>query len=117
MYRYSEQNLIEEPTKQLFVELGYEVMDCRDELMLENFPDVAYQDVAGLCKVATLDEIREQGYSLNPGRYVGVALEAEDDFDFHERLAELNDELQELNVEARELEEKIGVNIKAILEG
>ncbi|MDP6632578.1 MAG: N-6 DNA methylase [Dehalococcoidales bacterium] len=117
MYRYSEQNLIEEPTKQLFVELGYEVMDCRDELMLENFPDVAYQDVAGLCKVATLDEIREQGYSLNPGRYVGVALEAEDDFDFNEKLTELNDELQELNVEARELEEKIGVNIKAILEG
>jgi type I restriction enzyme M protein len=86
-----------------------------DELMLENFPDVTYQDVAGLCKVATLDEIREQGYSLNPGRYVGVALEEEDDFDFHERLAELNDELQGLNAEARELEERIGENVGRLL--
>mgnify|MGYP005831672923 CR=1 FL=1 len=83
--------------------------------MLENFPDVAYQDVAGLCKVATLDEIREQGYSLTPGRYVGVAPEEEDDFDFHERLAELNDELQTLNAEARELEERIGTNIEKLL--
>ncbi|PZC48314.1 MAG: type I restriction enzyme M protein [Chloroflexi bacterium] len=86
-----------------------------DELMLENFPDVVYQDVAGLCKVATLDEIREQGYSLNPGRYVGVALEEEDDFDFHERLTELNDELQGLNAEARELEERIGENMTVLL--
>ena len=87
-----------------------------DELVLENFPEGEYQDVAGLCKVATLDEIREQGYSLNPGRYVGVALEEEDDFDFHERLAELNDELQGLNAEARELEERIGANVSGLLE-
>ena len=86
-----------------------------DELMLESFPDVTYQDVAGLCKVATLDEIREQGYSLNPGRYVGVALEEEDDFDFHERLGELNDELQGLNAEARELEERISLNVDGLL--
>jgi len=88
-----------------------------DEMMLENFPDMAYQDVAGLCKVATLDEIHEQGYSLNPGRYVGVALEEEDDFDFHERLAELNDELQGLNAEARELEERIGGIVGQLLQG
>ena len=31
-----------------------------------------YADVAGLCKVATLNEIEAQGWSLNPGRYVGV---------------------------------------------
>jgi type I restriction enzyme M protein len=83
--------------------------------MLENFPDVTYQDVTGLCKVATLDEIREQGYSLNPGRYVGVALDEEDDFDFHERLAGLNDELQGLNAEARELEERIAANAGSLL--
>ena len=65
--------------------------------------------------MATLDEIREQSYSLNPSRYVGVALEAEDDFDFHERLTELNDELQGLNAEARELEERIGANIQGLL--
>jgi type I restriction enzyme M protein len=31
-----------------------------------------YTDIAGLCKVATLKEVEAQGWSLNPGRYVGV---------------------------------------------
>ncbi len=53
-----------------------------------------YEDVKGLCKVATLDEVREQGYSLNPGRYVGVAETVQEDFDFIERLEELNEELE-----------------------
>jgi len=47
---------------------------------------------------------RPQGFSLNPGRYVGVAEREADDFDFKERLEELNEELEILNVEARELE-------------
>ena len=33
-----------------------------------------YRDVPGLCKAATIKEIEAQGWSLNPGRYVGVAL-------------------------------------------
>lgn len=70
-----------------------------------------YEDVKGLCKVATLDDVREQGYSLNPGRYVGVAEAVEEDFDFTERLQELNEELEGLNLEARELEEEIYVVI------
>lgn len=86
-----------------------------DELMVENFPDLTYRDVPGLCKVATVDEIRAQGYSLNPGRYVGVADREEDDFDFHERLSELNEELEQLNVEARELEEVIARNLSSVL--
>ena len=57
--------------------------------------------MAGLCKVATLAEIEAQGWSLNPGRYVGVAARAEDDFDFKERLEELNEELETLNAEAQ----------------
>ena len=36
MYKYTEDNLIEQPTKQLFEELGYEVMDCLDEKVGEN---------------------------------------------------------------------------------
>lgn len=62
-----------------------------------------YIDVAGLCKVATLAEIEEQGWSLNPGRYVGVADREEDDFVFAERLEELSEELEVLNSEAGEL--------------
>jgi type I restriction enzyme M protein len=91
--------------------------DCKSKKMLkERFPDGKYQDVAGLCKVATLDEIEEQGWSLNPGRYVGVADREEDDFDFFERLEELNEELEVLNSEARELEYRIAENVASILE-
>jgi len=74
-----------------------------------------YEDIKGLCKVATLDEVREQGYSLNPGRYVGVAEAVEEDFDFVERLEELNEELEGLNLEAREIEEEISENVSKLL--
>jgi type I restriction enzyme M protein len=89
----------------------------RDKALLkEHFPKGKYTDVPGLCKVATLAEIEAQGWSLNPGRYVGVAEKAADDFDFKERLEELNEELETLNVEARELEERIGENVAKLLE-
>jgi len=86
------------------------------ELMAEHFPDGAYRDVAGLCKVATLDEIEAQGWSLNPGRYVGVAEREEDDFDFAERLTELHEELEVLNAEAHKLEERIAENVTQMLD-
>ena len=80
------------------------------------FPKLKYADVAGLCKVATLEEIEAQGWSLNPGRYVGVADRAEDDFVFAERLEELNEELEVLNSEASELEQRIANNVAKLLE-
>ena len=85
--------------------------------MEEDFPDEKYRDILGRCKVATIEEIKNQGYSLNPGRYVGVCKEEEDDFDFSERLHELNEELERLNAEAHELEEKIAENVVKILDG
>jgi len=76
-----------------------------------------YADVAGLCKAATLKEIEAQGWSLNPGRYVGVAVgEGESDEDFKERLETLSEELEALNVRARELELTIALNLAEILE-
>ena len=93
-----------------------EVTGAESEMLTETFPSGAYRDVAGLCKVATLAEIEAQGWSLNPGRYVGVAERKEaEDFDFAERLEELNEELEILNVEARELEERIAENVAQIL--
>jgi type I restriction enzyme M protein len=77
---------------------------------------IRYVDVPGLCKVATIQEIEEQGWSLNPGRYVGVADRKEDDFDFKERLEQLNEELETLNAQARELEERIAGNVAKLLE-
>jgi type I restriction enzyme M protein len=80
------------------------------------FPDLNYEDVAGLCKVATLQEIEEQGWSLNPARYVGAADRGEDDFIFAERLEELNEELEVLNSESSELEDRIANNVAKLLE-
>ena len=85
------------------------------ELMEASFPEGVYLDVPGLCKVATVTEIEAQGWSLNPGRYVGVAEREADAFDFSERLGELNEELEVLNAEAHQLEGQIAENVATIL--
>ena len=76
-----------------------------------------YADAAGLCKAATVTEIDAQGWSLNPGRYVGVAPgEQVSDEDFKEQLETLNEELETLNAQARDLEQTIARNVAEILE-
>lgn len=87
------------------------------EILEKCFSGLKYDDVAGLCKVATLEEVEKQGWSLNPGRYVGVAQGEEmEDFEFTERLETLYEELIVLNNESRNLEEKIDRNITRLLE-
>lgn len=86
-----------------------------EKITKEHFPKKKYKDVAGLCKIADLEEIEEQGMSLNPGRYVGIAEDDGDGFDFRERLEELSEELEGLNVESKELESIIAENIAKIL--
>ncbi len=93
-----------------------EVTNGSRAMLDEKFPEGVYADVLGLCRVATLAEIEVQGWSLNPGRYVGVAEREAEDFDFAERLEELNEELEVLNAEARELEERIAENVMMMLE-
>jgi type I restriction enzyme M protein len=79
--------------------------------------ELRYRDIPGLCKAATLVEIEAQGWSLNPGRYVGVAPGEEvSDEDFKEQLETLNEELESLNAQARELEQIIAANVAMILE-
>ena len=80
-------------------------------------PQIQYCDIPGLCKAATLAEIEAQGWSLNPGRYVGVAPGEEvSDEDFKEQLESLNEELETLNAQARELEGTIARNVAEILD-
>jgi len=86
------------------------------ELIRENFPKNKYVDVAGLCRVATLAEIEAQSWSLNPGRYVGVAQRAADDFEFAGRLQALNEELETLNAEASVLQSRIAENLEQVVE-
>jgi type I restriction enzyme M protein len=76
-----------------------------------------YSDVPGLCRAATLQDIEAQGWSLNPGRYVGVAVgEVLSDEDFKTQLETLNEELAALNAQARDLDQTIAGNVAAILE-
>lgn len=88
--------------------------------LTERFPDGKYQDVIGLCKVAKLegeDGIRDQDYSLNAGRYVGVVIEDDGmtETEFKETMLELNKELEKLNMEAKVLENRIKENIEGLL--
>ncbi|MES2054980.1 MAG: class I SAM-dependent DNA methyltransferase [Pseudomonadota bacterium] len=74
-----------------------------------------YVDVPGLCRVASRNEIEAQGWSLNPGRYVGVAEGEADTEDFKERLEALQEELERLNGEAVELQGRIALNVAELL--
>jgi len=82
-------------------------------LLKEHFGEVQkqYKDIPGLCKVVSIKDIEGQGWSLNPGRYVGMADREDDGVDFKVKLEELNEELERLNSEARDLEIKISENI------
>jgi type I restriction enzyme M protein len=75
----------------------------------------SYKDVQGLCKITTLKEIEEQGWSLNPGRYIGVSEKKEEDYDFNERIEEFDEELETLNEEAHQLEKQISENVNKLL--
>ena len=80
------------------------------------FPDALFEDVPGLCKAVTIDEIEANDWSLTPGRYVGVAAAAaEDEDDFVEKLREIHDELAELNDKSVELAARIAGNFAELL--
>ncbi len=79
----------------------------REWLTLKFGLEGEYQDVLGLCKIATLSEIEEKNYSLTPGAYVGVAEVEDDGVDFHERMNEIHTELASLNKEANVLMNEI----------
>jgi type I restriction enzyme M protein len=71
------------------------------------FPNNEYVDVPGLCKIATLVEIELQGWSLNPGRYVGTEVDDLDDEVFEEKLAADHAELRERAARAAKLEQGV----------
>ena len=84
----------------------------------ERFPTAEYEDVIGLCKLASPAEVEEQEYSLNPGRYVGVVMEEDrkTEEEFIAELLYLTEQLETLNREARNLEDVICKHAIAISE-
>ena len=73
-----------------------------------------YEDGLGLCKSATIDEIKDHGYVLTPGRYVGAAKVEDDGIPFEEKMAELSTTLYKQFTEADQLEATIRKNLKTL---
>ncbi|NLJ39191.1 MAG: SAM-dependent DNA methyltransferase [Candidatus Atribacteria bacterium] len=73
-----------------------------------------YEDILGLCKNVSLDEIKKHDYILTPGRYVGFAKEEEDPEEFEEKMRELTTSLATLFKKSDELEEEIKANLKRL---
>lgn len=112
-------NLLNEYKSNLETQDNKEYWQEQIDWLNERFPDGVYQDVIGLCKVAKIDGedgIKDQDYSLNAGRYVGVVIE--DDGmtkeEFKDTMLSLNTELEKLNQEAEQLEEQISLNIRGL---
>jgi type I restriction enzyme M protein len=87
------------------------------EWLQERFPAASYEDVTGLCKLATRAEIEEQDWSLNPGRYVGVVIEEDGktEEEFLSGLQDAMDELEQLNAMAAKLAETVTHNVESIV--
>lgn len=80
------------------------------------FPDAVFENVPGLCKAVTTDEIAANDYSLTPGRYVGVAAVSEDDDDENilEILSEIHLEISRLSTEGAFLAGRISRNFQCL---
>lgn len=81
----------------------------------ERFPEGVYADVAGLCKLASQEDIKDQDYSLTAGRYVGIEQNSINTKDFHEFLRSALANLEELANKSKLLESSIQNNIKELL--
>jgi type I restriction enzyme M protein len=86
-----------------------------EELMAQHFPGGDYADVAGLCKAATILAIEAQGWSLNPGRYVGSTSTSASELGFSERIRSLDKELANLFEEGAALQGRVTASIRATL--
>ncbi len=98
----TEQNAIIEETENLL-----ETALQREWLVSKFGEKGNYQDILGLCKIATIQEIEQKNYSLTPGAYVGVAKQEDDGVNFHVRMNEIHTELAQLSKEANLLMDDI----------
>lgn len=73
-----------------------------------------YEDVAGFCKSASLDDIRKHGHVLTPGRYVGAEAVEDDGEPFDEKMKRLTALLREQQREGARLDATIAANLKEL---
>jgi type I restriction enzyme M protein len=95
---------------------GLNLAEEQEKLLRESISNRRFHEVPGLCKIINRRDIENQGWSLNPGRYVELIKQDDNDPDFHRILFDLNKEFEILTSEASFLEETIKRNIAQILE-
>jgi type I restriction enzyme M protein len=83
----------------------------------ERFPNAQYEDVTGICKLAAPADVKEQEYSLNPGRYAGVVIEEDGktEEEFIADVLSIRDELVTLASMSSELGSVVSANLKALV--
>ena len=86
---------------------GEQVDFTVNEWLTKTFVSGSYEDIEGFCKVASMNDIIENDYSLTPGRYVGFSIQFDEDFDYKRRMSEIHDELAKLNAESDDLMKSI----------
>ncbi|MEC3617093.1 class I SAM-dependent DNA methyltransferase [Bacillus stercoris] len=74
----------------------------------------SYEDVQSFCKSVKVDEVRENGYVLTPGRFVGIGRVKEEGVSYNEKLEQLTNELGELFIDSQNLQEKVRKNLGGI---
>ena len=89
--------------------------DDYGDALRSQFPTGAYEDVVGLCGEATIEELCEQGWSLNPGRYVGFAPHTVDDIEFISRLEFLEEQFAQLTADAEGASERVQAILGEVL--
>jgi len=82
----------------------------------ERFPKAEYEDVTGLCRLASPADLKEQEYSLNPGRYVGVVIEEDGrtEEEFIDEVLSITEQLEALHQSAESLGDVISKNARVI---
>ncbi|MBR8588598.1 MULTISPECIES: type I restriction-modification system subunit M [Acinetobacter calcoaceticus/baumannii complex] len=92
------------------------LVDCIANItwLYECFPEGVYADVAGLCKLASQEDIKAQDYSLTPGRYVGIEEISSINKNVVEEVLRLLVEINELNQSSQILHNKLTLNLKEL---
>ena len=101
----------------LYRGVGIETVRCSSKLVKKNFPDLKYRNIKGLCKAATIAEIRSHNYSVNPGRYVGSKRTDELDRNrFSQKMHQFYEEYKSLRTQSEERQTELDNNMRRIPE-
>ena len=78
-----------------------------EEMLRAVISGCAYDDAAGLCCVATIEQIEEQGWSLSPGRYIRAADRRVSDEVFESRIVLLAEQFEMLSADSVRLTDTV----------